>query len=736
MAETDFPFISEIVPVQPGATLYIRNQFPTILDFIQNYYEWLEQNQSATQLGVIQGIFELLAQRDIDSTLAQFLPYFFYEYLNNIPNTILADPRKLAKHIKDFYLARGSEGSYKLLFQILYSDPIQFYYPKNDLFIADGGIWSVDTIIRTTTNNNTYEFIGRKITGVTSGATAYVEQVVQYQIESNLVSEIYISGLVGIFSIGEYVNVTLPNNRTVQETTYGLATGILLTNPGTAYQPDDIIMATGLNTTTIFSVDVINGTEIGRVVQATFENDPQPPAIQLASSASMVDGYYNNMEITITDGNGNGQTKKIINYIGENQVAIIDSNWIILPDITSHYSISLGNIQTIKVNDFGIGYTTPIAANFSLSGNGDATGTIMVGAVGHYAGRFVNDSSFIDYKKYLEDDYYYQAFSYVVKSHETLEQYENVVKKLLHPAGLALFGEVILENVPFVRKSHEISGLATTAGFSGLLPSGVEAQYSMMEDLTNSQLLYDDSSAYPNGYNGYLGSTPNIDIDDPNWGTTGVEFLNTFITDTSLMPNNLEQTIVVVAKINELVSNSCFIGSIDTTNDSGISGYQIFINSDGSISFRTQKINPSQNNLVIKYPAGSINTSDYFFASLRYLNNTIVANLNQQLPISGSFGFNIDATSVLNNSHGYYFGIGGYHPSYDPMSPLYAESLFKRVIPGIPGSLILPATILPGYFNGIISYAIIWNRYLSDQEISNAYQFIRPIMIGRGVPLY
>ena len=78
--------------------------------------------------GLIPTILNLLEQRDVDKSFERFLVYFEKEYLLNIPVDILADPRKLIKHIKDFNLARGSEKSFQLLFRILYNDSVKFYY--------------------------------------------------------------------------------------------------------------------------------------------------------------------------------------------------------------------------------------------------------------------------------------------------------------------------------------------------------------------------------------------------------------------------------------------------------------------------------------------------------------------------------------------------------------------------------------------------------------------------------
>src|ERR1035437_4246716 len=473
--------LSQYVPIQPGATQNVRTKFPIILDFLKTYYEWLEADPSTwsslldfnwqellnytwgdfTNNGPIHQIFSLLDYRDIDESLDVFLKYFEYEYLTGIPTTILADPRKLAKHIKDFNLARGSEKSFRLLFRILYNDNVEFYYPKTDIIKPSDGKWTVDTVIRTTTNNDTTKFIGRQIVGNSSGAVASVENVVQLMIGSILVSEIYISGLTKDFTIGEYINVSLGLGNIEHETVYGLATGITLTGNGTGYHPDDIISVTGSNTTAVLAANVVGGTSIGRVVTSTHFTYPTLASITLATTASNANDTYNGMFLSIIDGTGSGQTKRVDDYIGSTRVASLDSDWLVLPDITSHYSISLGNIKTIKVKDFGIGYTTPIAADFSLSGNGDGVGTITVGAVGRYAGRYVNSDGFLSARKYLQDSYFYQDFSYVLKVHEPLISYIDVVKSILHPAGLILFGNVMVDGLSIARKLHNISGTIT-----------------------------------------------------------------------------------------------------------------------------------------------------------------------------------------------------------------------------------------------------------------------------------
>jgi hypothetical protein len=694
-------------------------------------------------LGLTQAIFSLLEQRDIDTVLNEYMQYMNFEFMGNIPVNMLANSRTFIKHIKDFYLSRGSEGSYKLLFQVLFNDSVSFYYPKYDLFSISNSTWTSDTVIRTTTTNNTLSFIGQKIIGKISKATANVENVVQIPIGNTIVSEIYISNLSGSFLVDELISVTISNNI-FYETVYGLAIGIDIINPGTGYQPGNIISIFGNNQTALFVVNTVIGTEIGFSNKAQYENYPQPPNITLENTASNIDNFYQNMYLTIIGGTGSGQIKQIVSYNGLNKVAILNTNWLVLPDNTSQYSISYGQIESLSPINFGYNYLLEVPANFSLSGNRNATGNIVIGAVGNYPGRYINNKGLLGEKtNVIQDSYFYQTFSYQLKSHESLSQYSKTIKNVLHPAGLKMFGNVSIGGISFTRKNANLNGILSKNTFTGILPAtGLVAQYACIENDSYPTILYDDSGAYPNGYNCLLNASYL-----PIWnGNAGLYFNNAFVqpdnpTYSKVPVNNSSQTIIVVYKVNSLAKNNSMLGSIDTNNDSGISGYQFINGTDGSLTFRTQKMNPNQNNLEVSYPPGSINTSNYYFASLRYSNNTLIGNLGQLAPVSASFGSNIDnigvsiiINPVISNSSGYYFGIGGYVPSFPTQ---YKYGMYGTTMLSTPFPLVsFPENQVNDPFDGYISYIVIYNSFLMDQEISNVYQYLKNyVMDGRGIEI-
>jgi len=62
------------------------------------------------------------------------------------------------------------------------------------------------------------------------------------------------------------------------------------------------------------------------------------------------------------------------------------------------------------------------------------------------SGTFLNEDGKLSSIMILQDGLKNQQFSYVIKSSHTVDQYANIVKNMLHPAGLAMFGEISLIN--------------------------------------------------------------------------------------------------------------------------------------------------------------------------------------------------------------------------------------------------------------------------------------------------
>lgn len=100
----------------------------------------------------------------------------------------------------------------------------------------------------------------------------------------------------------------------------------------------------------------------------------------------------------------------------------------------------IGSIRSIEIQNFGVAYTT---ANVDCTaiGNGNANITPTLSGIAINTGAFVTDDGKLDHKK-IQDSYYYQDFSYVIRSGIEISRYRDALKSLIHPAGLEVFGEI------------------------------------------------------------------------------------------------------------------------------------------------------------------------------------------------------------------------------------------------------------------------------------------------------
>lgn len=116
---------------------HIRTNGGNLNEFIEAYYEWMQESNS--QPGHI--INTLLENRDIDAAAEEFIEYLQREFATSIPQQIQADPRKLYKQVNDIYRSKGSIPSYEALFNLLFNDQIELYYPRVDLLKPSDGKW-------------------------------------------------------------------------------------------------------------------------------------------------------------------------------------------------------------------------------------------------------------------------------------------------------------------------------------------------------------------------------------------------------------------------------------------------------------------------------------------------------------------------------------------------------------------------------------------------------------------
>lgn len=108
-----------------------------------------------------------------------------------------------------------------------------------------------------------------------------------------------------------------------------------------------------------------------------------------------------------------------------------------------------GSIQSVNITQFGTGYRRfdeVTVSNQTRTGTVDAKGDPGVSGVVARPGRYVDTKGWLSWNNKLQDNYYYQAFSYEIRSKQLTNTYRDLVKNILNPAGSLMFGRVEIEN--------------------------------------------------------------------------------------------------------------------------------------------------------------------------------------------------------------------------------------------------------------------------------------------------
>ena len=97
-------------------------------------------------------------------------------------------------------------------------------------------------------------------------------------------------------------------------------------------------------------------------------------------------------------------------------------------------------------------------------------------AIAQYTGEFTNNKGFLSDDIYLQDNYYYQQYSYVIKSGLQIEAYRNIVNKTVHPAGMIFFGQFEITN--------EFDLAQNIQSIGRFLRARLQSQFSVTESLS------------------------------------------------------------------------------------------------------------------------------------------------------------------------------------------------------------------------------------------------------------
>jgi hypothetical protein len=554
------PKVSSIVASQLPE--FVRDEYQTFVDFLKAYYEFLETTQKYP-----------VTLRDIDTTLDAFITYFKSELSQKLPYSTV-DERFLITRIKDLYLAKGSEASFKLLFRILFNKDITVQYPSSQMLRASDGKWNQDvSVFVKILVGNPQSIVGKMVDVVTTTKIVrvlvdrrqYVEVEVDraIRISDDVYEFILDRRFFGTISVGDtlryldsnnnilFNGVILPTTSTliVEQAGTGFKVGDLydiknfqgygsimkvsaVDSAGGISQAQFIKFGTGYSTDFTSSLISQKGQDTAStegVIISRVDSflAPANKSVALgiteqtsgfAESGSINTADYNlaiNSTVTgtLTATNGSatvtGSGSLFVSELTFGDIITLSGVKYTVQSVASNTSLTLtanfagttsssltsvaslrpaamdGTYAGLTVREFGIS-----SANSITTTTTPAIIKVSLGPLAKYPGYYVNNDGFLDDAIYIQDSKFYQSHSYVIKIDQSLDTYKTIVKNLIHPAGMAIFGEYDLRNEFTINTAIEslIKILSITVADSAI--SGTNTEIKNISKIINS-IAYD-----------------------------------------------------------------------------------------------------------------------------------------------------------------------------------------------------------------------------------------------------
>jgi len=185
-------------------------------------------------------------------------------------------------------------------------------------------------------------------------------------------------------------------------------------------------------------------------------------------------GYANNDKLVFT---GGGYNSIAVGYVTTNSIGGITAS------VLTYTGSGYFNIPTITVNTTnGTGASlTSTIQEFDTTNL--IQGKVVKSGIGRDVGYWSTTRGFMNSDKYIQDSYFYQDYSYQIRTASTLDKYKNILYTTFHTAGSELFGE-------FFKTIRESS-------LVGILNESSAAIFNIMSDSTlytsdNTLITVDD----------------------------------------------------------------------------------------------------------------------------------------------------------------------------------------------------------------------------------------------------
>ena len=406
-----------------------------LTEFLKEYYTWLNREEQ----GPSWNLANALVQRDLTTALDKYIELIRKEIGYSIPKGSEIDLRNLLANVRPLYNAKGSVESFRALFRVLYNKEIDIFLPKDQILIASDGRWSQQTSIfvafEPANDDNlqltvaeieeVFGLAGKVINLVTSTRTVSVEVERVRKSPVTDTYEIFISkNYTGVITTG----ATLANGTLNGVTVNGM-NQFEINSGGANFKVGQIFDL--YNVWDGYSGYDDNGTTF-KVKVSSVDTNGAITGLDFLS-------FGLNYITTTAEATAAGVLVPNAEPAGDSAQFSTSYNYWLAPEGTPMNQTGGGEVYIWKSIAVGIDETEKNANWAQINFNNSP--------LNQFTGSYTTNKGFLSDGIYLQDSFFYQAYSYVIRSDIPFTTYEIPVKQTVHPAGMAVFGELQINNV-------------------------------------------------------------------------------------------------------------------------------------------------------------------------------------------------------------------------------------------------------------------------------------------------
>ena len=239
------PSVEQLIPQQ------LVGDSQALIEFLKEYYKFLNQDQEPTQV-----INTIVQNRDLDDAVDAYIDMVRKELGYGMATQLEANKVNLYKHIGEFYRAKGSIDSFKLLFRLLFNKNVEISLPKEQILVASDGRWVQQTSLFTDISAGVpFDLVNTFVDVVNTDGSIVkveVERVRHYQ---EGVYELVVSR----FFVGNILNNATFTSSGVTGTVINSLSGFKIDYPGQKFKVGQLL-------------DVVYGQAIGTKIKVTSVN--------------------------------------------------------------------------------------------------------------------------------------------------------------------------------------------------------------------------------------------------------------------------------------------------------------------------------------------------------------------------------------------------------------------------------------------------------------------------------